>query len=371
MFCAACDRGLHRACTCGRVRARRERQGATMAPFVHRSLALQLRVSVGTECSGIDAPVVALRRLGIPHAHLFSTEKDVMCRVMHAANFAPSTFHDDITTRDARSLPDVDLYVCGFPCQPFSYLNANTLSGTAGGDARARIPEHVLAGIEHARPASVLLENVPRFATADGGEPFRQLLDGLARLGYETHHAVLCATQFNVPQRRRRLYIVGLRRDRVRYAFAWPPAEPLLRSVHDILDPAAEAERYALTSEWYKAKIAGEWELPAEPARVVALTTYEFRARRRAEGKRVTEDVDICPCLTAGDAHYVTHLGRLLTPEEALALQGFTKLHVPRSLTDRAVRRMAGNSMCVDVMMRLVVAALYSVGRVAAPRVEE
>jgi len=75
---------------------------------------------VGTDCSGIEAPILALRRLKIPFVHEFSSEIDPYCISTIQANFDPKIIFGDIKTRTLKDIPDIDGYVCGFPCQPFS-----------------------------------------------------------------------------------------------------------------------------------------------------------------------------------------------------------------------------------------------------------
>ena len=93
----------------------------------HRLVRVPLRI--GTDCSGIEAPVMALRLLGIPHEHIFSAEIDSHARQSIRANYSPAIEYDDIFQRDAKTIPDIDLYVCGFPCQSFSTVNAGGQQG--------------------------------------------------------------------------------------------------------------------------------------------------------------------------------------------------------------------------------------------------
>ena len=99
---------------------------------------------VGTDCSGVDAPIYALKKLGIPFQHVFSSEINKDCIKTILANHSPSIFYGDpnsstsngdITQRDNSLTPYCDLYVCGFPCQPFS------LSGSLKGidDSRGTV----------------------------------------------------------------------------------------------------------------------------------------------------------------------------------------------------------------------------------------
>ena len=73
-----------------------------------------------TDCSGMEAPLVALRQLGIRFKHRFSCENDWHARTVLRANFAPDILYRDMRARSVCNSPGVDLYVAGFPCQSFS-----------------------------------------------------------------------------------------------------------------------------------------------------------------------------------------------------------------------------------------------------------
>jgi len=357
-LCQLCDKKMHRACTCGRVEERRAQHGATepLHVGVFRSRMRPLRI--GTECSGIEAPIVALRRLGIPHVHVYSTEVNASAQVWASHNYAPLQRFRDITTRDAASLPPVDLYVCGFPCQPYSALNRKKRDD----DARKSVLTCVLDAIVQTRPRVFVLENVPAFQTHAKGS----LLAGIrsrCEPHYDLHTRVLCPTSFGVPQSRPRLYILGTLRGECA-SFDWPRERtgklsflsPRGRaeharenaSINDYLNhdlPIHVAERYAVRDKYYVSKIR-EWGFTDASPTVVCLATYGL-SKAGLKG-------DVSPCMTAAwPGLYATRLARLLTPEEALALQGFHGVQVPPSLTHEIVRRLAGNAMSVDVLMNL------------------
>lgn len=105
------------------------------------------------------------------------------------------------------SLPPHDVLCAGFPCQPFSH------AGQHGGfeDARGTLFFHVMRLVADARPAYVVLENVPALLTHDGGRTFAVVRACLARAGYAVEHAVLTCSDYGLPQRRRRLLVVAAR----------------------------------------------------------------------------------------------------------------------------------------------------------------
>ena len=77
-------------------------------------------IRVGTDCSGIETPIQALQNLGVGYEHIFSCDNDPNATTVIKENFPSQVFYSDITTRDNSSTANVDVYIAGFPCQPFS-----------------------------------------------------------------------------------------------------------------------------------------------------------------------------------------------------------------------------------------------------------
>ena len=124
---------------------------------------------------------------------------------------------------------DVDLVAGGPPCQPFSHAGnpkiANLVRSGArrGKDGRASLWRSFLKVIDHLDAKAVLIENVPGFASIQSGHTLTTLLSELEERGYWTDVRVLQSWQYGVPQLRKRLFVVGLRKG---HLFQWPsPSE--------------------------------------------------------------------------------------------------------------------------------------------------
>lgn len=122
---------------------------------------------------------------------MYDTEKEV--------------FYNDITKINAEEMPDFDLFVGGFPCQPFS------VAGKRRGfeDTRGTLFYHIARIIKHKRPAAFLLENVPGLLSHGEGQTYLTILRTLSELGYCIEWFVHNSAGFGVPQSRKRVYIVG------------------------------------------------------------------------------------------------------------------------------------------------------------------
>lgn len=168
----------------------------------------------GSVCSGIEAATVAWHPLGWTPAW-FSEIEPFPCAVL--AHHYPDVLNLGDMTR-YREWPDapIDLLVGGTPCQAFS------VAGLRHGldDPRGNLTLAFLGVVERTRPRWVVWENVPGILS-DSDRAFGQFLDGLAELGYGYAWRVLDAQYFGVPQRRRRVFVVG-------YFGDWHPAAAVL-----------------------------------------------------------------------------------------------------------------------------------------------
>ena len=148
---------------------------------------------------------------------VFSSEWDRFCQETYLANF--DCEHDiagDITEIPAEGIPEHDVLLAGFPCQPFSIAGVskkNALGREHGFrcDAQGTLFFDVARIIDHHRPRAFLLENVKNLVSHDGGRTFAVIYRALTEeLGYHVSCRVLDARRF-VPQHRERIFIVGFR----------------------------------------------------------------------------------------------------------------------------------------------------------------
>ena len=136
---------------------------------------------------------------------VFSSEWDKYAAKTYEANYGEKP-HGDITKIDEKDIPDHDVLLAGFPCQPFSHIGkregfAHETQGTLFFD--------VLRILKEKQPKMFLLENVKGLLTNDNGETFRIILENLNDLGYSVFYEVMDAQDFGLPQRRERILIVG------------------------------------------------------------------------------------------------------------------------------------------------------------------
>ncbi|WP_375272086.1 DNA cytosine methyltransferase [Sphingomonas sp.] len=154
-------------------------------------------------CAGISASTVAWKPLGwIAAAY---SEIEAAPRAVLAHHYPDTPLHGDFTTIRGDEYGAIDLLVGGTPCQDFSVAG---LRAGLDGD-RGNLSLEFLRLADRTRPRWVVWENVPGVLSIDGGRAFGAILGGLGELGYGFAYRVLDAQFFGVPQRRRRVFVVG------------------------------------------------------------------------------------------------------------------------------------------------------------------
>ena len=141
---------------------------------------------------------------------VFSDEFNKFSQKTYRANFGDMPA-GDITQIDENDIPDHDILVGGFPCQPFS--QAGLKHGFE--DARGTMFFEIARIIKAKRPKAFLLENVKNLLGHDHGNTYKTIQGILEDLGYVVYHKVLAAKDFGVPQNRERIYIVGFDKNTV------------------------------------------------------------------------------------------------------------------------------------------------------------
>lgn len=166
-------------------------------------------------CSGIEAATVAWHSLGWEPVGF--ADIDDFPRAVLTHHYPHVPLHSDFTQIRETDHEPIDLLVGGTPCQAFSI--AGLRKGL--GDYRGNLTLEYIRLAERSRPRWLVWENVPGVLSIDGGRTFGTFLGGLAECGYGFAFRVLDAQYFGVPQRRRRVFVIG-------YLGNWRPAASVL-----------------------------------------------------------------------------------------------------------------------------------------------
>jgi len=322
-------------------------------------------ISIGTDCSGMEAPVQAMRNLGVKYEHAFSCDICKFARATIEANFPHGRMYEDVTTRDNTTAPAVDVYVAGFPCQPFS--SAGLRQGFSDLRGRGTIFFDVRDYIDKQRPKVFFLENVRGFRTLKGGEYFKAVMESLDSLdSYNISVGLMNTEQHGIPHHRVRTYIVGIRRDVDRGTFTFP--EPI---------PCPPIECFL--EERPSRSVASRALPPVTQTNARKNVVEAKRVLRRQGSDPAEEDViidcdstprfakwmpGVSPCITCGRhaGHWVTSRGRRFLKTEMMRLQGMDPTKFKVVVSALQLGRQLGNTMSVNVLERLFCRALPAAG---------
>ena len=218
-------------------------------------------IKVATVCSGIGSPEQALKNIGTPHEISFACEIDKYARQTYLANFSPNMMLTDMTKEDWIGEEYYsDLFIGGIPCQAFS------LAGKRLGesDPRGLLFYDFYRYVKNQQPKVFVIENVKGLLSDNDGKTFRNWLQLLGQsenthinmfnhpdsLLYNLHYTVLNSKDFEVPQNRERVFIVGIRND-LPNTFRFPVGKPLTIRLKDILEGDVN-DKYYLSEKLIK-----------------------------------------------------------------------------------------------------------------------
>jgi len=300
---------------------------------------------------------------------VFTSEWNEACRKTYLANFdCNHPIEGDITAVDPGVIPQHDVLVAGFPCQPFSIAGVSsrnylgrphgfqcTTQGTLFFDV-ARI-------IEAKRPKAFLLENVKNLISHDKGNTFRVIMRTLREeLDYNVQFKVIDGRAW-VPQHRERIYIVGFRDD-VGFSFdnvilPDPKSGPTLRSILHPQDGSELAEEPYTTGD--DARVSPKYTLSDKLWNYLQGYAEKHRAKGNGFGFGLVYPENVTRTLSAryykdGSEILVAQLGknpRKLTPRECARLMGFDvpgerSFKIP--VSDTQAYKQFGNSVVVPAV---------------------
>lgn len=263
---------------------------------------------------------------------VFSSEWDKYAQKMYKANFGEIPF-GDINLIDAKDIPDHDILLAGFPCQPFS------IAGKQQGftDTRGTLFFNIESILATKRPQAFLLENVKRLTTHNEGRTFAVITEKLNQLGYKIYHKVLNSLDFGIPQKRERIYIVGFLSP---IDFKFPKPLGYYKPLSAILQKDEEIPKNYFLSEELKQKRFNALKIiPPNPS-----------IWHENIGGNISPLPYSCALRAEGSYNYLVVNGvRRLTDREMLRLQGFPDdfiINIPYS----QCRKVAGNSVTVPVI---------------------
>lgn len=345
-------------------------------------------VRLATVFSGIGAIEQALKQMGIEHEIVFACDngeryldvdvEDIKKEIKKAKGEEPAEkvvsrlydetgkvnnvkksyfanykidedrWFEDIRFVDGKPFKgQVDLFVGGSPCQSFStYGHRKGLE-----DTRGTLFYDYARLVKEIQPKAFIFENVTGLLNHDNGKTWDVISNTFKSLKYDIKMEILDAKDYNLPQLRKRVFVVGIRRDLKCPEFQFPPKVELTHKSTEYLDAEVD-DKYYLGEKGFN------------------FVTKVERSQRRA---RVNQDVIGCqtanqqfnwvgdfrvetpkphhyddPRIFIGQYEGKAAVARKMTPQELLRLMGFENFNVV--VDDNTIWRQTGNSIAVPVL---------------------
>lgn len=278
---------------------------------------------------------------------VYSNEWNKYSQQTYYANFGIQP-DGDITKIDANEIPDHDILVAGFPCQPFSIAGVSkkqSLGRATGFEDKTQgtLFFDVCRILRAKRPKAFMLENVKNLCSHDRGRTFKVIQESLAELNYKVFFKILDGKAY-VPQHRERIVIVGFDKERygeeVSFDFSLAPRkkQPIMK---DILEKEVD-DKYTLSDKLW-----------------IYLQNYaaKHKAAGNGFGYGIASPDGISRTISAryykdGSEILIAQEGknpRKLTPRECARLQGFPdSFKIP--VSDTQAYKQFGNSVVVPLM---------------------
>jgi len=357
-------------------------------------------LKVASVFSGIGSPEFALKRASIPHKLIFAcdngeiellkSDEEVLenlkglsfserrayinsllpKRVNYVKksflanyNLSEEHFHHNVKLLDGNEYKGkVDLFIGGSPCQSF------TLLGYQRGleEARGTLFYEFARLIKEIEPKAFIYENVQGLVKHDGGKTWAVVQRVFASLGYAIHYQIMDAADYGIPQKRRRIFVVGFKKKGVDFKF--PSPKNLEFTLQDFLLENTPEGNFTSNNGDICIKHA-KGDVPEKYFLSDKILPGIMSAGTGGFSMKPEIDLKIARPLMrtmhkmhrAGEDNYVTTNGKIrrLIPRECLRLMGFTD-DFKQVVSDCQMYQQAGNSMVVDVMMALI-KAVYKV----------
>lgn len=266
---------------------------------------------------------------------VFSSEWDKHAQITYEANYGEKP-SGDITKIKLEEIPEHDILLAGFPCQPFS--NAGLKKGF--NDTRGTMFFYIAKILEYRKPRIIFLENVKGFKSHNKGKTFKTVMRILEEMGYTMYSKVLNAKDFGVPQNRERIYMIGFLDKNTNFEFPSPLKKAT--KVGSILEETVD-DKYTISDRLWQGHQRRKKE-HKEKGNGFGYSLFDESSKYTSTmSARYYKD---------GSEILIAQKGknpRKITPREAARLQGYPDtFNIP--VSDTQAYRQFGNSVAVPVI---------------------
>lgn len=290
---------------------------------------------------GIGGFHIAAANLGLDVVFASDIDDDACATYRHNFGLDPE---GDIVAIPAEKIPEHDILLAGFPCQPFSIIGSKR--GVA--DARGTLYKEIIRIARVKKPLGIVLENVKQLASARHGAVIKEIKEDLEAIGYTVDWKILNALNFGLPQKRERVIIVATltKFDE----FPWTKEKIPMKPLSEILEKNPDSKHYV--SERIRVKRQADHTPKVTPSiwhenKAGHISSYPYSCALRAG---------------ASYNYLLVNGERRLTPREMLRLQGFPDSFEIVS-NDSQARKQAGNAVPVPMVQAAIEGVLNVIGQ--------
>jgi DNA (cytosine-5)-methyltransferase 1 len=294
-------------------------------------------------CGGMDLGIqgnfefLGKRFNELPFEIVYAADNDAYATAIYNSNFEHKCQIKDVKEIVPREIPDHDILLGGFPCQSFS-ISAQNPPRLGYKDERGKLFFEMVNVLKEKQPRFFIGENVKGLLSANKGKAFPIIINEFKNSGYYIHYKLLNASEYGVPQKRERVFIVGFREFEDYFNFSFPQPitlNGLKVKLKQVIDVKAN-----LDEKWFFSQRAVEGML---------------RVREKMNKGRV-QDLEQ-PCNTISSHLAKVSLNgtdpvlmidgryRRFTPREAANIQSFPKCFNLDSVSENRQYRAIGNAV--------------------------
>lgn len=273
----------------------------------------------------------------LPFEVVYAVDNDAYATKIYNDNFAHKCETKDVRDIVASEVPDHDILLGGFPCQSFS-ISAQNPPRLGYKDDRGKLFFEMIKVLREKKPRFFIGENVKGLLSANKGQAFPMIIKEFEKAGYHIHYKLLNASEFGVPQKRERVFIVGFRDFDDYFNFKFPQPNTLNGSkivLKQVIDKKVDRDE-----KWFFSQRAVDGML---------------RVREKMNKGRVQDLNQPCNTISShlskvslngtDPVLMVNERYRRLTPREASNIQSFPKSFKLDSVSENRQYRAIGNAV--------------------------
>ena len=303
-------------------------------------------------CSGIGSAHLAFKNLGLNCIGYSEIDKkaEETYKLFYGNAYKN---YGDLMNINHKNLPNFDVLLAGFPCQSFSIVGKRT----GFKDERGQIIYGLSNIIANKKPKTFLLENVKGLVNINNGGALKEIISLLGSCGYKVFYEVLESTNYDIPQSRERIYIVGIRDDLYSGEFHFPQKSKTTTNIESFLiDTGAKFiikdSVYVTFLKYLNNKYnAGKYHIDD-----LLKQDYLIMDTRQSDLRLYHNKIPTLRSGRQGILYVKNKEIRKLSGLEALLLQGFNREMAKKAqdnLAQTTILYQAGNAMTVNVMQEI------------------